>query len=60
MVKRSSPCKVREESISHILIQCDGIRQLCNMLLAIFKLQQVFSYLVQYLLLEWKVQDLDK
>ena len=38
MVNKCSLCKDSEESIDHILIHCDKIRELWTLLLAVFDL----------------------
>ena len=64
MVNRCIQCKSIDESTNHILIHCNKTRLLwgffISFLSAIFKIHWVFSQLIKELLIEWKVQDMNK
>ena len=64
MVNRCIQCKSIDESTNHILIHCNKTRLLwgffVSFLSAIFKIHWVFSQLIKELLIEWKVQDMNK
>ena len=60
MVNRCSLCKDNEESMDHILIHCGKTKELWTLLLSSFGMVWVFPASVRNLLMEWKVQGLEK